>query len=142
MSTTETPSMPLVDLEFHFRLDPRIWRGGDKEWSREVSVLARNRLNSLPHAIGIVPHEEEVVAYFWRGLGRDGVDIVYMEIATEAHRKATRHERNGVGGVTYSFGEGLSIYDIADALKDDGVMVSLQSVLEIVLAQGRLHVVS
>ncbi|MBX5111968.1 hypothetical protein HJB51_28985 [Rhizobium lentis] len=133
--------MPLVDLEFRFRLDPRFWHGGEEEWSREISLQARNWLNSQPHVIGSVCYQDELFACLWRDPDRSqGVDIVYMCIATETHIKAHKDERDGSIAVTLNLGAGKSMYDVADVLKDDEKIHDLQQVLEMVLAQGRLLV--
>ncbi|MGO8024855.1 hypothetical protein [Rhizobium leguminosarum] len=139
MSTDDTiQRMPLVDLEFRFNLNPRFWHGGDEEWSREISLQARDWLNSMPHVIGSVAYEDELFAYLWRDNDRSHGDIVRMIIATEAYVDAHRHERDGAIAVNLGFGAGKSTYDIAAALKTDQKIADLQEVLEIVLAQGRL----
>ncbi|ASP98433.1 hypothetical protein CN065_14140 [Sinorhizobium meliloti] len=144
MSTLDTridtrKRMPLVDLQFSFRLDRRFWHGGDPEWSREISLQARDWLCSMPHVIGSAPYTEELSLFIWKDRDNSrGVDLVYLMIASEEHMNKTAHERNGAIGVSLTFGAGMSTYDIADALAKDDVMDSLQEVLELVLAQGRL----
>ncbi|MDX0532976.1 hypothetical protein GOL26_28725 [Sinorhizobium medicae] len=135
--------MPLVDLQFSFRLDPRFWRGGEQEWSREISLRARDWLCSMPHVIGSAPYEKELSIFVWKDRDNSrGVDLVYVMIASEDHMTETAHERNGAIAVSLILGSGMSTYDIADALAKDDVMDSLQEVLELVLAQGRLLIYS
>jgi len=144
MSTIDTRQrMPLVDIQFRFRLDPRFWCGGEPEWSREISHQARDWLYSMPHGIGTAPYAEELSIYAWRDNDRSqGADIVYVTIASEEHMDKTAHERDGAIAVSLTLGTGMSTYDIADLLKTDHTMDSLQDVIEVVLAQGRLLVYS
>lgn len=134
--------MPLVDHEFRFRLFGPVWTGCDEEWIREMTLQSRDWLNSQPHVVGSVPYEDELFACLWRDPDRSqGVDIVYMIIATEAYIDAHRDDRQGAIAVTLSLGAGKSCYDVADKLQTEEYLHDLQEVLDVVLGQGRLRVV-
>lgn len=137
----EQQRMPLVDLEFRFNLPGPIWTGCDEDWVREMSLQARNWLNSQPFIIGSVPYDDELHVSLWRDVDRSQGDIVYMIIATEAYIDAHRHERKGAIAVNLGLGAGKSTYEVAVMLKTDDYLRKLQDVLEIVLAQGRLRIV-
>lgn len=142
MKTTENElRMPLIDNEFVFNLPSPIWSGGDDKWSNEMSLHARNGLNSLPYVEGSVAYEAELYAYLWRDKDRSAGDRVRMVIATQTYMRAHREERQGAIAVTLGFGSARSAYDVADSLKTTDVMRDLQQVLELVLRQGRLEVI-
>ena len=134
--------MPLVDHEFRFRLPNPVWAGCDEEWIREMTLQSRDWLNSQPHVVGSVPYEDELFACLWRDPDRSqGVDIVYMIIASEAHIDAHVDDRQRAIAVTLSVGAGKSCYEVAEKLEEEKFLHDLQEVLDIVLAQGRLRVI-
>jgi hypothetical protein len=142
MSTTVEKRMPLVDHEFRFRLPSPVWTGCDEEWVEKMTLQSRDWLYSLPHVIGSVPYKEELFACLWRDPDRSqGVDIVYLIIATEAYVDAHRDDRKGAIAVTLSVGAGKSCYQVAEKLESAEFLHDLQEVLDIVLAQGRLRVI-
>lgn len=142
MSTIDTLRMPLVDHEFRFRLPSPVWTGCEEEWIEKMTLQSRDWLYSQPHVVGSVPYKDELFACLWRDPDRSqGVDIVYMIIATEAYIDGHRDERKGAIAVTLSVGAGKSCYDVAKKLETAEFLHDLQEVLDIVLGQGRLRVI-
>lgn len=137
----DTLPMPLVDHEFRFQLPSPVWTGCEEEWVSEMTLQARNWLNSRPHVIGSVPYEDELFACLWRDPDRSQGDLVYMIIASKEYMAANRDGRKGAIAVTLSVGAGKSCYEVADKLKTNEFLHDLKEVLEIVLAQGRLRVI-